>query len=430
GYDPAALYAPSRAYGRPDDLRALVDAAHQRGLAVLLDVIHNHLGPDGAYAAVFMPFLTDAHETPWGRAVNLDDTDSDGVRAFLIDNALHWLEEYHLDGFRLDAVHALYDERDTHFLAELSEAVATVGGPDRHLIAEDYLNDHTLVLPRSEGGLGLDATWTDDPHHILRHLLTGDRTGIFAPFAGTAAPELAEALEQGWYYDGKPSHATGKPFGTSTDPVEPTQVVIYIQNHDQVGNRPTGARLHHQVPLPVYRAASALLLLAPAVPLLFMGQEWATTAPFQFFSDHHTTLGQQVRAGRERLFADWTPPPAALPDPQDPATFARSRLRWQERDDAPHAHTLALYRDLLRWRQRLDGPATATAHDTHSLTLTRGAYSLLTTLRDGATIPLPDEAEILLHTEQPAYAPSSCPPEVGSHTVHFPVAGAMLIRSG
>ena len=427
GYDHAALYAPSRAYGRPDDLRALVDRAHALGLAVVLDVIYNHLGPDGAYLAAVGPVFTDRHETPWGQAVNLDDEGSEGLRAFFLDNARHWLAEYRLDGLRLDATHALKDESAVHFLQALSERVAGMA-PKRFLIAEDHRNLNRLLLPRPEG-YGLDAVWTDDLHHQVRNLTAGDTAGYYADFAGTTAADLAVTLRQGWFYDGRPSRRTGEPRGTSPARVRPEQCVVCIQNHDQVGNRPTGNRLTDDVSPAAYRAASALLLFAPELPLLFMGQEWAASTPFQFFTDHNAELGRAVSEGRRAEFEDFPGFSGEVPDPQDPATFRRSTLDWAEPERPGHAHTLALYRALLALRRSLAGPAAAESHGERSLHVRRRGHHLLVTFGTNVALPLPAEAEAVLHTEQSAYAWDPVPPQIEGLRVRFARPGAMVLRT-
>jgi maltooligosyltrehalose trehalohydrolase len=427
GYDNAALYAPSRAYGTPDDLRALVNEAHRLGLAVFLDVVYNHLGPDGAYVAGFGPFFSDRHHTPWGQAVNLDAEGSAAVRALLLDNALHWLREYHFDGLRLDATHALVDDSEQHFLAELSAAVEALPGPSRVLVAEDHRNLDRLVLPRPEG-YGLDAVWADDLHHLVRHLTAGDREGYYADYADATAEDLALALRQAWYYDGRPSRRTGKPRGTSTRHVRPTHAVVCIQNHDQVGNRPLGNRLTDDVAPEVYRAASVLLLFAPHLPLLFQGQEWATAVPFLFFTDHNAELGPLVSKGRKEEFKDFPGFEGEVPDPQDPATFEKSKLDWSEPEQPRHAGVLALYRALLRLRPAIEGDAEAEAHGRAALHVRRGAHHLLVAFEPNVTLPVPPGAEAVLHTEQSAYVEDPMPPEVEGRTIRFARAGAMVLR--
>jgi maltooligosyltrehalose trehalohydrolase len=370
GYDGAALFAPARCYGRPDDLRRLVDAAHGIGLAVHLDVVYNHFGPAGAYAAAFSPyFFTTRHRSPWGDGINLDGDHGAGVRNFFIENALHWIHEYHVDGLRLDATHAMVDDSPRHFLAELAARVrAAVAGRDVLLIAEDERNLAHIVKTEREGGWSMDAVWADDFHHEMRCLLAGDHEGYFADFAGSVA-DIATTVRQGWFFTGQYSSYLERPRGSDPAGIPPQRFVICLQNHDQVGNRALGERLHHQVDLASYRAATTLLLCAPETPLLFMGQEWATSAPFCFFTDHDEGLGRLVTEGRRREFARFSSfsSPAArtrIPDPQVLDTFERSRLRWDERDREPHASTLRLYRALLRLRRgepALGGAAAADA---------------------------------------------------------------------
>ena len=430
GYDHAALYAPSRAYGMPDDLRDLVEVAHDLGLAVFLDVIYNHLGPDGAYVAAFAPMFTGKHHTPWGDAINLDDRYSDGVRHFFIDNALYWLREFHIDGLRLDATNALKDDSATHFLADLSSAVAAFDeGPDRILIAEDHRNLNTLVLPREQGGYGIDAVWVDDFHHQVRNLTAGDVESYYAGYKGTTAKDLAATLNQGWFYTGQRNPATGEPRGTDPSDVRLDQAVFCLQNHDQIGNRALGERLTDDVAPDVFRAASALLLFAPELPLLFMGQEWATTTPFQFFTDHNKELGRLVTEGRKKEFEKFSSFGGQdVPDPQDEATFQRSRLDWSEREQPAHDAVLQLYQDLLRLRKSLDGDFEATSHGETGLVLRRGAHVLLVTLGEAAALPLPQGAEPLLHTETDVYAADPQPPEVTEGRVRFKRAGALIAK--
>jgi maltooligosyltrehalose trehalohydrolase len=431
GYDPAAWFAPSRAYGRPDALRRLVDAAHQAGLAVVLDVIYNHLGPDGAYANAFAPFLTDKYETPWGQAINLDDDHGDGVRRFFLDNALHWLREYHVDGLRLDATHALRDERDPHFLAELSAAVDEhVDGPERHLIAEDHRNLNRLVQPRADGGYGLDGVWSDDLHHQCRVLTAGDREGYYQDYQDTTAADVATTLRDGWFFRGEYSAYLDEPRGTDPDPVERTQCVVFIQNHDQVGNRPTGNRLTDDVSLPVYRALSVLVCVVEELPLLFMGQEWAASSPFQFFTDHNEELGPAVTQGRKEEFEDFSGFDGEVPDPQDPATFERSVLDWDETRRPPHDGVLALYRDLLALRAELDGDMAAEAPTDTTLVVERPPLHVVVNLEGAAQVEVPSGRAMGLHTEQGGYTSDPRPPSFTGETVSFVRPGAAVLRIG
>lgn len=427
GYDPAAFFAPSRAYGAPDELRALVDAAHRTGLAIFLDVIYNHFGPDGAYAASFAPFYTEKHHTPWGAGINLDDEHSRGARDFFIDNALHWLGEYHFDGLRLDAVHALKDDSTPHFLAELSAAVDTLPGPERYLIAEDNRNLRTLLLPRSEGGYEMDGVWSDDFHHQIRNMIAGDADGYYADFSDTTAADIAKTVAQGWFYSGQVGRESGEVRGSDPSGLPLERFVFCIQNHDQVGNRAHGDRLHHHVPTTAYRAASTLLLVVPQLPLLFMGQEWATSSPFQFFTDHHAELGVLVSEGRKNEFEGIAAATEEVPDPQDGDTFLRSRLQWDEQKEWPHQGIRNLYRDLLALRCQLEGKPEIEVHGPRALTLRRGAHSVVVALDEDLSVPLPDAAgELVLHTEQPEYAQHGRAPQIAGGQVQFPVPGAAI----
>lgn len=434
GYDPAAFFAPAAAYGSPDALRTLVDAAHAEGMAVFLDVIYNHFGPDGAYAAAYGPYFTDKHHTPWGGAINLDDAGSEGVRRFFVENALHWLREYRMDGLRLDATFALYDDGPTHFLAELSAAVDRLShatGHRRYLVAEDHRNLARVYRSRDEGGYGLDAGWIDDFHHQMRNLTAGDDDGYFSDFAGTTAHDVAQTLRQGWFFHGQHSDYFDEERGTDPSALRLDQFVFYIQNHDQVGNRPQGDRLTQEVGLPLYRAASALLLFAPQLPLLFMGQEWAATTPFLFFTDHNEELGRRVREGRREEFADFAGFAGDVPDPQAETTFARSTLDWDEAAQPAHAGVHALYRALLVLRPELArAPFAVTVHDDYGLTLQRGDHHLLVALAPGRTLPLPSGSTVALDTEDATFAPDGQPPSVGGNAVTFARPGALLVHTG
>ena len=383
GYDGVSLFAPSRAYGTPDDLRRLVDQAHSLDLAVLLDVVYNHFGPDGAYASTFSPlYLSTRHHSPWGASVNLDGDGAAEVREFFIENALHWLHEYHLDGLRLDATHGLIDDSPRHFVAELASR-ARASLPERTilLMAEDERNLASIVRSEEEGGWGLDAVWADDFHHHVRRRTAGDRDGYYEDFSGTAV-DIATTIRQGWFYTGQWSRHRDAPRGTDPSGIARERMVVCIQNHDQVGNRPFGGRLNHQIDPPTFRALSALLLFLPETPLLFMGQEWAASSRFMFFTDHHTALGQLVSEGRRAEFSRFeafADPVVRLqiPDPQARSTFDESRLRWDEQERPPHKGTLELYRELLWIRKtepalRRDERLEVVALDDDSLVVVRG----------------------------------------------------------
>ena len=429
GYDPAAQYAPAHPYGHPDELRALVDAAHETGLAVYLDVVYNHFGPDGAYVVGLNPqMFTEHHHTPWGQAINLDDTGSEHVRQFFLENAVHWLHEYHFDGFRLDAVFALVDDSPKHFLKELAEVVAEVSketGLTHYLIAEDPRNFRDLALPRDEGGYGLDGVWADDFHHQVRVNLAGDHHAYYQDFTGSPA-DIAKTLEQGWFFTGQTSKNQGEARGTPTDGLVPENFVICIQNHDQIGNRPRGNRLSDEIPLSAYRAASALLLFAPQLPLLFQGQEWATTTPFIYFTDHNPDLGKLVSEGRKEEFKDFPDFQGDVPDPQDPASFDKSKLSWEEPNEPEHAGVLRLYKDLLALRRELSGPVETLAATDTGLVLRRGAHLLYVALRENTTLPLVSDFETQLMTEAPAYAEGGSEPDFSDDTVTFATPGAFV----
>jgi maltooligosyltrehalose trehalohydrolase len=358
GYDGVGLFAPAAPYGGPEGLRRLVDAAHARGIAVILDVVYNHFGPEGNYLPAFTGgrVFTERHHTPWGAAINYDGPESGPVRGFVLQNAVAWARDFHVDGLRLDATHAIIDDSPRHVLTELAATLRAALPPDRAfvLFAEDERNERRLVTPAAEGGIGLDAVWADDFHHQVRRLAAGDHEGYFADFGGTAE-EVAGTWEAGWWYRGLVAPGHGGPRGTPPEGLPPAAFVHCIQNHDQVGNRAMGDRLSDAVPAPVYRAASALLLLSPYTPLLWMGQEWAATTPFLYFTDHPEELGRLVTEGRRREFGRFSAfaDPATrerIPDPQAESTFVRSKLDWSEPERGHHAGILALHRELLRLR--------------------------------------------------------------------------------
>ncbi len=329
GYDGVSPYAVQASYGGPNGLRRLVDAAHALGLGVMLDVVYNHLGNEGNYLRLFGPYFTAKHQTPWGEAINYDQPGSEEVRRYFIENALYWIREYHMDGLRLDAVQTIQDQSSTHILAEIAQNVDELAqelGRRVCIIAETDENDEKLARPRLQGGYGLDAVWSDDFHHSVHAFFTGEGKGYYQDFG--RPEQIVRALQEGFVFQGGPFRFwNGRPRGTSSKGMAAPAHVICIQNHDQIGNRAQGERLTALVPRGVRMLAAALLLLAPETPLLFMGQEFDESNPFQFFTDYgDPVLQQAVSEGRRNEFKDFDF--QDVPDPQDPATFDRSKLDW------------------------------------------------------------------------------------------------------
>ena len=360
GYDGVLPFAPDSAYGRPEDLKALIDAAHARGLMVFLDVVYNHFGPDGNYLNAYAPsFFTPRHHTPWGEAINFDDDDSATVRAYFIHNALYWLEEYRFDGLRLDAVHAIRDDSEPHVLTALAEAVRGRFGEDRHihLVLENDANQARFLTRAAAGQpVHYTAQWNDDFHHAAHVLATGDGAGYYRDFVDQPLHQLTRCLSEGFAYQGDPSpFRNGERRGEPSAHLPPLCFVNFLQNHDQIGNRALGERLTQLAPPHRVRALTEILLLAPSPPLLFMGQEWGSVRPFLFFCGFEGELGDAVREGRRKEFAafpEFADPQARarIPDPTHPDTFAQSCLHWGETDEAIHRDWLALHQRLLTLR--------------------------------------------------------------------------------
>jgi maltooligosyltrehalose trehalohydrolase len=352
GYDGAYPYAVHNSYGGPDGLRRLVNACHSQGLAAILDVVYNHLGPEGNYAGKFGPYFTERYHTPWGSAMNFDGFGSDEVRHFFVENAVYWLREFHFDALRLDALHAILDMSAFPFLAELSARVEkerTETGRQMYLIGESDLNDPRLIRRPENGGLGLDAQWNDDFHHALHVLLTGEQTGYYADYGSTE--QLERAFRDGFVYAGQYSRYRQRRHGAPSTDIPPQQFVVFSQNHDQVGNRIAGDRLSTIASFESLKLAAACVVLSPNIPLLFMGEEYGETAPFPYFVSHSDpALVKAVRKGRREEFAGfgWQ---GTLPDPQDTGTFLSARLHWQEREIGHHGALIAFYRELLRLRR-------------------------------------------------------------------------------
>jgi len=410
GYDGVLWYTVHEAYGGPAAYQRFVDAAHAAGLAVVQDVVYNHLGPSGNYLPEFGPYLRDASRNSWGFSVNLDET---AVRDHIIENALMWLRDYHVDGLRLDAVHALKDDRPVHLLQEIaaaSDALSAHLGRPLTLIAESDMNDPKLILPREAGGYGLTAQWSDDWHHAVRVALTGETVGYYEDFADPQA--LPKAWTDGFFHDGSHSSFRGRAHGFPIPPEVPAwRLVTFAQDHDQIGNRAAGDRLSQSLSFKRLAVAAVLTLTAPGTPMLFQGEEWGASTPWQFFTSHpEPELGEATAKGRIAEFARMGWDPAAVPDPQDPSTFQRSKLRWDEREAGDHARLFALYRALARLRREhpeltdpsfahLDARVSGGPDAAHrSFRLRRGTLEVLVNLSDAADT-FDGVAHVLLATD-------------------------------
>lgn len=358
GYDGVSLFAPQNSYGGPAGLKRLVDQCHAAGLAVILDVVYNHFGPEGNYLRDFGPYFTERYKTPWGEAINYDDAGSEFVRRYVTDNALYWIAEYEVDALRLDAVHAIYDFSARHILRQMKEAVEALSaklGRPAYLIAESDLNDPKVIRSADQGGYGLDAQWSDDFHHALHTLLTGERSGYYQDFGGLN--QLAKALTDGFVIAGEYSPCRDRIHGASSNGHDPWQFVVFSQNHDQIGNRVLGERLSTLLPPEARKLAAGVFLLSPNLPLLFMGEEYGETAPFQFFTSFQDpALGAAVRKGRQEE-AKGFGYEGEVPDPESPETFLRSRIDLSLHQKDPHRPLFTFYRKLIALRK--EDPALA-----------------------------------------------------------------------
>ncbi len=413
GYDGVYLSAAHRAYGGPLGFARLVDAAHAAGVAVILDVVYNHVGASGVKALeAFGPYFTDRYDTFWGKAVNYDDAGSDAVREWVCQSAEWWVGDLHVDGLRLDAIHAIFDQRPEHVVAEVARR-AHAARPGTLVIAESGLNDPKVTRPRGRGGYGCDAAWADDFHHALRTLVTDERDGYYAEFGRVA--DLAKALHRPHVHDGTWSDFRGRTFGAPADDLPRSAFVVFAQDHDQVGNRALGDRL----PAPARPLAAFVTLLSGFVPMLFMGEEHGEDAPFQFFSDHiDQRIADATRDGRRREFTAFAQfAGAEIPDPQDPATFRRSKLSWRE-----DGRLRALYADLLRVRRDVRGEA-ACAFDEGArwLRVRRGDHELACNFARGPGAVPVGARELLLATHEGVAAPRG-------GTVELPALGGALLR--
>jgi maltooligosyltrehalose trehalohydrolase len=410
GYDGADLFAPHHAYGGPDGLKRFVDACHAAGLAVLLDVVYNHLGPSGNYLGRFGPYFTTKYTTPWGPAVNLDGAGSSEVRRFFCDNALMWLRDYHFDGLRIDAIHAFFDRSAVPFLEQLAGEVKRLQahlGRSLVLIPESDLNDPRVVTPTEAGGYGADAQWSDDFHHSLHSVLTGEHAGYYQDF-GTLG-DLGRALANAFVFDGRRSLFRGRPHGRKPEGLPGWRFLGYLQTHDQVGNRARGERSSHLMSVARLKIGAAVVLCAPFIPMLFQGEEFGADTPFQYFTHHEEPeLARAVSEGRRKEFAAFGWKAADIPDPQDPQTFSRSKLNWTELEREPHASLLAWHKQLIALRRntpeftdgRLDQVEVRLSESEQWLTFRRGEYAIAVNLsQETRTMPLAFPGALVLASE-------------------------------
>lgn len=364
GYDGVYPFAPQNTYGGPDGLKTLVNECHKKGFSVILDVVYNHLGPEGNYLSNFGPYFTDKYITPWGKAINFDGTYSDEVRKYFIGNALHWIQEYHIDALRIDAIHGIYDFSAAHFLKELAASVQKAGkelGRNVYVIAESDLNDVRVIELPEYGGYGLDAQWNDDFHHALYTLITGDRQGYYKDFGNVN--HLVKAFNQGFIYSGQYSMYRKRRHGSVSKNRPPQQFIVFSQNHDQVGNRLAGDRLSSAQSLEKLKLAACTVILSPYIPLLFMGEEYAEIAPFQYFVSHtDEALIEAVRKGRKEEFSsfNWT---GEIPDPQSEETFMNSKIDIELRHKKAHSVIFNFYKKLIQLRKEIKTLAVAVRKD-------------------------------------------------------------------
>ena len=411
GYDGVHPFAVHEPYGGPDALKRFVDACHDRGLGVCLDVVYNHLGPSGNYLPRFGPYFSAWHETPWGAGVNLDDVGAHEVRRWIVDNALMWLRDFHIDALRLDAVHALQDDSPLHLLAELSREVDALACALRRplsLIAESDLNQPATVTPVEGGGLGMTAQWSDDFHHAVHSLLTGEHQGYYADFAADPFVALSQTLTGAFFHAGTPSSFRGTTWGAPVDRarVPGWRFLGYTQTHDQVGNRATGDRLSSLVSSGRAKVGAALMLTSPFTPMLFMGEEWAASTPWQFFTSYQEhDLAEAVRAGRRSEFAEHGWAEDSVPDPQAPSTVEASTLDWCESAAGVHAEMLGWYRALLALRRsepwlsdpRLDEVEVAYDSAAGWVVVTRGPLRVVCNLgAETQVVPLEGQVDAVL----------------------------------
>jgi maltooligosyltrehalose trehalohydrolase len=453
GYDGVDLFAPSRLYGRPDDFRKFVDDAHAHGLGVILDVVYNHFGPDGNYLPLFSPhYLTDRHAIEWGDAINFDDEQAGPVREFYRSNAAYWIEEFHLDGLRLDATQSIHDQSPRHILAEVTAAAREAArGRKLWIVAENEPQDVRHILAQDDGGFGIDALWNDDFHHAARVALTGRAEAYYSDYRGTPQ-EFISAVKRGFLFQGQWHQWQKQPRGTPALGFLPAQFVTFLENHDQVANSAHGMRLHELTSPGRYRAITALFLLAPQTPMLFQGQEFASSRPFRYFADHERDLADRVAQGRREFlsqFPSLASPQArqAFPDPADRSTFEQCRLDWSECDQHPEA--LTLHRDLIRLR-RTDPVISRQSGEVDGAVLSQAAFVLrffsdgderLLLVNLGVDLrlsPMPEPLlapprgrawELTWSSESPAYGGAGMPAWRWNETCTLPGESAVLMSA-
>ena len=430
GYDGVLWYAVHEGYGGPEAYQRFVDSCHARGIGVIQDVVYNHLGPSGNYLPRFGPYLSEASANTWGSSINLAEP---AVRRYILDNAALWLRDYHVDGLRLDAVHALVDDGPKHILQEMAEetdALSAHLGRPLTLIAESDLNDPKLIMPREASGYGLTGQWSDDYHHALHVALTGETGGYYADFASLGA--LAKTATGGFFHDGTYSSFRGRFHGHPVDSAVPTwRLVAYSQDHDQIGNRAVGDRLTASLDFGQLAIAAVLTLAGPFTPMLFMGEEWGASTPWQFFTSHpEEDLGRATAEGRIAEFERLGWDPDVVPDPQAPETFHSSKLDWSELDQAGHARLLGLYRNLARLRRevpeltdpRFDRLDATFDDDQRWFSLVRGTVTILANFGgESATLALPTGSRVLLATDD-SIAP-------GNQDVTLPAHSAVILKT-
>jgi len=441
GYDGVYPYAVQNSYGGPNALKRFVNECHRRGIGVILDVVYNHLGPEGNYLRDFGPYFTDSYSTPWGEAINLDGPYSDEVRDFFINNAIYWMEQYHIDALRLDATHTIFDMRPEHFLSELKRRTTERASQLKrrfYLIAETNLNDPKLVRPSSKGGYGLDGMWNEDFHHSIHSFLTGQRDGYYVDYG--KMEHILKCLNDGFTYTGQYSEFRKRSHGAPVSDIAYHRFIAFLQNHDQVGNRPLGERLSVLVPFQALKAAAVVLFLSPFVPLIFMGEEFAEENPFFYFIDHQDpALVKAVREGRKKEFEDfhW---PESPPDPKAEKTFYRSKINWQRLNMSREKGLFELYRQLIRLRKEesalkntiadsivADAEATVLKIERRSESYEEVIVGLVNLGPEGQSVRLPDADIVLLSTEEERFAGSrQTLPQPASDIILMPYEALVL----